>query len=72
VSICLKAGRPFRGTCTFLDQYAEANGMKFNKTKCQVATTTGSATGLGQCLESYSEEKDLEVLVDAWLNMILQ
>ena len=60
-----------------MDHWAEANGMEFNKTKCQVLHFCHSNSmqyyGIGaEWLESCAEEKDLRVLVNAQLKMSKQ
>ena len=55
-----------------LNQWAEANMMKFSKTSvesCTLITTIPYYRPGAQRLEDYEEEKDLGVLVSAQLNM---
>ena len=57
-----------------LEQCAEVNGMKLNKTKCRVLHTGHNnhrhCYRLGaEWLKNCMKEEDLGLLVDAWLNM---
>jgi len=76
VSICLSVGRLCRGIYG-LDQGAEANRVRFNNAKCRVlhfgCNNPMQHYRLGEeWLESCPAEKDLEVLVNSWLNMSQQ
>jgi len=55
-----------------LDSWAEAGGMKFNKTKCQILhfghSNARQHHKFGQSGQK-TVKKNLEALVDTWLNM---
>ena len=73
VLICLRVGRLYRGIC--VGCWTEALRPTVQASICMTVRSCifvlnpCSATGLGQWLESWKDEKDLGVLVDIWLNM---
>ena len=57
-----------------LDRWAEVNGMRINKARCHILDfghkNPMQCYRLGdEWLDNFEEERDLGVLVDAWLNM---